>query len=70
MQQAKAGEDGCVQGEALLARYPVIETANLDYHSHDCVALVARFEIAGRLLDVSSPISSPRRSAMRRANFR
>ena len=35
-----------------MTRHPVIETANLDYHSHDCVALVARFEIAGRLLDV------------------
>lgn len=52
MQQAKAGEDGRMQGEALLTRYAVIETANLDYHSHDCVALVARIEIDGRLLDI------------------
>ena len=52
VQQAKAGEDGRVQGEALLTRYPVIESANRDYRSHDCVALVARFEIAGRVLDV------------------
>ena len=50
-QQSKAGEESAVQGEALLSRYPIIETANLDYHSHDCVALVARFEIAGKLLD-------------------
>ncbi|HVO93769.1 MAG TPA: endonuclease/exonuclease/phosphatase family protein [Terriglobales bacterium] len=52
VQQSKAGEDGRMQGEGLLTRYPVIETANLDYLSHDCVALVARFEIAGRLLDI------------------
>ncbi len=52
VQQSKAGEDGRVQGEGLLTRFPVIETANLDYHSHDCVALVARLEIDARLLDV------------------
>src|SRR6185295_20005686 len=52
VQQAKAGDDSRTQGEALLTRHPVIESANLDYRSHDCVALVARFEIAGRVLDV------------------
>ena len=52
VQQSKAGDESAVQGEALLSRYPVIETANLDYHSHNCVALVARFDIAGKLLDV------------------
>ena len=52
VQQSKAGEDSQVQGEALLSRYPIIETANLDYRSHDCVALVVRLEIAGRLLDI------------------
>jgi endonuclease/exonuclease/phosphatase family metal-dependent hydrolase len=52
VQQTKAGDDGRSQGEALLTRHPVIETANLDYRSHDCVALVTRFEIAGRPLDV------------------
>jgi endonuclease/exonuclease/phosphatase family metal-dependent hydrolase len=52
IQQSKAGEDGRLQGEGLLTRYPVIETGNLDYHSHDCVALVARLEISGKLLDV------------------
>lgn len=52
VQQSKAGDDGAVQGEALLTRYPPIETANLDYRSHDCVALVARFELDRRLLDV------------------
>ncbi|HSQ12002.1 MAG TPA: endonuclease/exonuclease/phosphatase family protein, partial [Candidatus Deferrimicrobium sp.] len=52
VQQSKAGEDGRTQGEGLLTRYPVVETANLDYHSHDCVALVARIEIEGRMLNV------------------
>lgn len=52
LQQSKVGEESRTQGEGLLTRYPVIETANLDYRSHNCVALVARFEIAGRLLDV------------------
>ena len=52
IQQSKAGEEGRIQGEGLLTRYAVLETANLDYHSHGCVALVARLEIDGRLLDV------------------
>ena len=52
LQQSKAGEESSVQGEALLTRYPVIEMANLDYRSHDCVALAARFEIENRILDV------------------
>lgn len=52
LQQSKAGEESAVQGEALLSRYPIIESANMDYRSHDCVALVARFEIGGKLLDV------------------
>jgi endonuclease/exonuclease/phosphatase family metal-dependent hydrolase len=52
VQQSKSGEDGRLQGEGLLTRYPVIESGNLDYHSHDCVALVARVEIAGKVLDV------------------
>ena len=52
LQQSKVGEDPPTQGEALLARYPVVETANLDYRSHGCVALAARFEFKGRLLDV------------------
>ena len=52
LQQSKVGEDSHTQAEGLLTRYPVIETANLDYRSHNCVALVARFEIDGRILDV------------------
>jgi endonuclease/exonuclease/phosphatase family metal-dependent hydrolase len=52
VQQSKAGADSRTQGEGLLTRYPVIETANLDYRAHDCVALLARIEINKRLLDV------------------
>ena len=52
VQQSKVGEESRKQGEGLLARYPVVETANLDYLSHCCVALVARFEIDRRFLDV------------------
>ncbi len=52
VQQSKSGEDSRTEAEGLLTRYPVIETANFDYRSHNCVALVARFEINARLLDV------------------
>lgn len=52
LQQSKVGEDSVTQAEGLLTRHPVVETANLDYRSHDCVALAARFEIDGRLLDM------------------
>jgi len=52
VQQSKVGADSRTQGEGLLTRYLVIETANLDYRSHDCVALVARFEFQQGLFDV------------------
>lgn len=52
LQQSKASTEGRIQGEGLLTRYPPIETLNLDYGSHNCVALAARFEIDDRLLDV------------------
>ena len=42
VQQSKAGPESRSDGEALLMRYTPIETANLDYESHNCVALVAR----------------------------
>jgi endonuclease/exonuclease/phosphatase family metal-dependent hydrolase len=52
LQQSKVGDDSRTEAEGLLTRYPVFETASLDYRSHNCVAFVARFEIDGRLLDV------------------
>ena len=52
LQQSKAGAEARQQGEGLLSRYPPVETLNLDYGSHDCVALAARFEFGDRLLDL------------------
>jgi endonuclease/exonuclease/phosphatase family metal-dependent hydrolase len=52
LQQSKIGEASRIEGEGLLTNVPVIETASLDYRSHNCVAQVARFEIAARHLDV------------------
>ncbi|HEY1372024.1 MAG TPA: endonuclease/exonuclease/phosphatase family protein [Candidatus Binatia bacterium] len=52
VQQRKTSEDGREQAEGLLTRHAIVESDSLDYRSHDCVALVARFEIGGRLLDL------------------
>jgi endonuclease/exonuclease/phosphatase family metal-dependent hydrolase len=52
LQQSKAGDDGLIEAEGLLARLPVIETAKLDYRSHNCVALAARFEFQSGILEV------------------
>jgi endonuclease/exonuclease/phosphatase family metal-dependent hydrolase len=51
-QQSKTGEESQTQGEGLLTRFPLLETANLNYQSYNCVALVGRFEIDTRLIDV------------------
>jgi endonuclease/exonuclease/phosphatase family metal-dependent hydrolase len=52
LQQSKVGEASRTEAEGLLTRFPVVETANLDYRSHDCVAFVARFAIEDVMLDV------------------
>jgi endonuclease/exonuclease/phosphatase family metal-dependent hydrolase len=52
LQQSKVGDDSRTEAEGLLTHCPVIETASLDYRSYNCVALAARFEVGGRLLDV------------------
>ncbi len=52
LQQSKADEESRSQAEGLLTRRTVIETSSLDYGCHNCVAQVARFEIAGKRLDV------------------
>lgn len=52
VQQSKTNGSSLVEGEALLTRYPVLETANWDYRTLDMVAQVARPEIEGRLVDV------------------
>src|ERR1044071_3700765 len=45
LSQPKAGDESKIHAEGLLTRLPVIETARLDYQSHNCVAMVGRFEI-------------------------
>lgn len=52
VQQSKVNGLAGVEGEALLTRFAVTETANLDYQTRDMVALVARVNIDGRPLDV------------------
>lgn len=52
VQQTKVNGLSEVEGEALLSRYPVIETANLDFQTRDMVALVARVLVDGVPIDV------------------
>jgi endonuclease/exonuclease/phosphatase family metal-dependent hydrolase len=52
LQQSKVNGSSLLEGEALLTRYPVVETANWDYRTLDAVAQVARLDIDGHLLDV------------------
>ncbi|MCH8296110.1 endonuclease/exonuclease/phosphatase family protein [Candidatus Poribacteria bacterium] len=52
IQQSKVNGSSTVDGEALLTRYPIVETSNLDYRARDAVALVTRIKIADQLLDI------------------
>jgi endonuclease/exonuclease/phosphatase family metal-dependent hydrolase len=52
VQQSKTNGSSLVEGEALLTRYPIIETANWDYRTLDMVVQVVRLDLEGRLLDV------------------
>jgi endonuclease/exonuclease/phosphatase family metal-dependent hydrolase len=52
VQQSKVNGSSLLDGEALLTRYPVVETANWDYRTLDMVAQVVRLDIEGQLLDV------------------
>lgn len=52
LQQSKVNGTSLLDGEALLTRYPVVETANWDYRTLDMVAQVVRLDIEGRVLDV------------------
>jgi endonuclease/exonuclease/phosphatase family metal-dependent hydrolase len=52
VQQTKVNGLSEVEGEALLTRFPVIETGNLDYQTRDMVALVARVLIDAAPVDV------------------
>jgi hypothetical protein len=42
VQQTKVNALAPVEAEAMLTRFPLIETGNLDYRAQDMVALVAR----------------------------
>jgi endonuclease/exonuclease/phosphatase family metal-dependent hydrolase len=52
VQQSKTNTGSRIEGEGVLTRFPLLETANLDYQTLDYVALVARMEVEGRALDV------------------
>jgi endonuclease/exonuclease/phosphatase family metal-dependent hydrolase len=52
VQQTKVNGLAAVEGEALLTRFPLIETGNLDYQARNMVALVARFAVNGEPVDV------------------
>jgi endonuclease/exonuclease/phosphatase family metal-dependent hydrolase len=52
VQQTRVNSLSKVEGEALLTRFPVIETGNFDYQARDMVALVARVLVHGTPLDV------------------
>jgi endonuclease/exonuclease/phosphatase family metal-dependent hydrolase len=52
VQQTRANTLSKVEGEALLTRFAVIETGNLDYQTRDMVAQVARVVIGGAPVDV------------------
>jgi endonuclease/exonuclease/phosphatase family metal-dependent hydrolase len=52
LQQSKVNGSSSIDGEALLTRYPVVESANWDYRTLDMVAQVVRLDIEGQLLDV------------------
>ena len=52
VQQTRANGLSLVEGEALLTRFAVVETGNLDFQTRDMVAQVARVLVDGRPLDV------------------
>jgi endonuclease/exonuclease/phosphatase family metal-dependent hydrolase len=52
VQQTKVNGLAGVEAEALLTRFPIMETGNLDYQARDMVALVARIVIDGEPIDI------------------
>ena len=52
VQQTRVNGLSEVEGEALLTRFPVIETGNLDFRTRDMVALVARILVDKTPVDV------------------
>jgi len=52
VQQTRVNGLSAVEGEALLTRFPILETGNFDYRTRDIVALVARLLAGGQPVDV------------------
>jgi endonuclease/exonuclease/phosphatase family metal-dependent hydrolase len=52
VQQTRVNGLSRVEGEALLTRFPVVETGNFDYQTRDIVALVGRILVDGAPVDV------------------
>ena len=52
VQQSRVNGLAELEGEALLTRFPVLETGNLDYRTRDHVALVARLRIGQTEVEV------------------
>ncbi len=52
VQQTRVNGLATVEAEALLTRFPVTETGNLDYQTRDIVALVARILVGDTPVDV------------------
>ena len=52
VQQTRVNGLAEIEGEALLTRFPIIETGNLDYRTRDIVALVARVLAGATPVDV------------------
>src|SRR5437763_1322513 len=52
VQQTRTNGLAELEAEALLTRFPIIETGNLDFRTRDIVALVARLRIGAALVDV------------------
>jgi endonuclease/exonuclease/phosphatase family metal-dependent hydrolase len=52
VQQTRVNGLSRVEGEAMLTRFALIETGNLDYQTADIVAQVARIRVGEALLDV------------------
>jgi endonuclease/exonuclease/phosphatase family metal-dependent hydrolase len=51
VQQTRVNGRSEVEGEALLTRFPIVETGNFDYQTRDIVALVARVVVEGAPVD-------------------
>lgn len=52
VQQTKVNSLSKLEAEAMLSRFPVIESGNLDYQAGDMVALVVRVLVGGSPLDI------------------